>query len=172
VRRSHKNIVGLIKAFALFLEKKPKSDFHLVLAGPEDKVYTEIPNTIESLNLKERVVFKGIMNDTDLAMLIKSASAYVFPSFYEGFGIPPLEAMQCLTPVTSSASSSLKEVCGSAALYFDPYKIDEIADSLLQITEDDKLREKLISAGKKQVQKFKWEDMVRTMYNKYLEILN
>jgi glycosyltransferase involved in cell wall biosynthesis len=171
VRRSHKNIVGLIKAFSLFKKEKPQEKISLVLAGPQDSVYSEIQATVKAENLEKEIIFLGIMSNEDLLKLINSSFAYIFPSFYEGFGIPVLEAMSCGVPVLSSNTSSLKEAGGNAACYFDPYNLKDISVSIKKICEDKKLRNSLKEKGLKHAKKFTWEKMSKIMYQKYLEYL-
>ena len=170
VFRSHKNIIGLLKAYSAFIKKHPESDIDLVLAGPPDLTYKEVPETIEQEGLKDRVRILGIFPIEDLRKLICGAVGYVFPSFYEGFGIPPIEAMQCGVPVASSNTSSLPEVCGDAVVYFDPYSQNEMVEALEVLAFDEKKKEELVKKGFKQSIKFKWEDMVNVMFDVYRKV--
>jgi glycosyltransferase involved in cell wall biosynthesis len=102
-------------------------------------------------------VFDSVSNNDELAELYRSASLFVFPSFYEGFGFPPLEAMACGCPVVVSNTSSLPEVCGDAAYYIDPHNVESIANGILRVTEDENLRKKLIQKGLERVKLFTWE---------------
>ncbi len=172
VSRSHKNIPGLIEAYETYLNSNPKQNIHLVLAGPIDETYTEIPELIKKYQLENRVHRTGFFPEDRLNELITGAIAYVFPTFYEGFGIPPLEAMQCGIPVTCSNTSSLPEACGKAAYYFDPHKTEEIAKALKEISENQELRKKLVQEGFTQCQKFSWKDMGEKMFQKYIEIVS
>ncbi len=167
VLRSHKNIAGLIQAYHLFLQRNPNSDIDLVLAGPVDKIYDEVPKTIKQLKLENRVHLTGFFPEKDFSKLLSGAVGYVFPSFYEGFGIPPLEAMQCKTPTAVSNTSSLPEVCEEASIYFNPYNTEKIAESMVKLAFDEKLREELVEKGFVQCKKFKWEDMVEEMFRIY-----
>jgi len=172
VFRSHKNILGLIRAYAQFLKQNPNSSVHLVLAGPPDspRVYYEVPELIKELNLEDKIQIQGIFPKDEIVKLISGAKAYVFPSFYEGFGIPPIEAMQCGVPVACSNTSSLPEVYGDAAIEFDPYLESEIVKALEDVL-DENITSKLIEKGFKQSVKFKWEDMVKKMFGVYEGIL-
>lgn len=171
VSRSHKNIVGLLKAYALFLKNNPTSDRALVLAGPIDATYSEVPEAIKSLNLETKVKRTGFFPEEDFSKLFSASQGYVFPSFYEGFGIPPLEAMQCGVPVAVSNTSSLPEACGEAAIYFDPYDIADMANALEKLAFDEGLRRSLIDKGYWQCQQFRWESMVGKMREVYGKVL-
>jgi len=155
VFREHKNIFGMVRGFAIFAKKN--ANFSLVIAGTQDAIYfPEILKLVDSLKIKNRVIFPGFFPERDFSALFSSATAFIFPSFYEGFGIPPLEAMACKTPVACSNSSSLPEVCGDAALYFDPKKPEEIAKKMEEILQPD-TRKKMISRGLRQIGKFSWK---------------
>lgn len=171
VFRSHKNVVGLIEAYAEFLKKYPEFAIDLVLAGPPDKTYSEVPDTIQKLGLEKQVHILGILSTSELAKLVCGALAYVFPSFYEGFGIPPIEAMQCGVPVACSNTSSLPEVCGDAVEYFDPYSKNAIVSALETVAFNGEKRKILIERGFIQCEKFKWEDMVKKMFDVYKKVL-
>jgi len=121
---------------------------------------------------KDRVILTGFVSDEELISLMSGASVYVFPSLYEGFGLPPLEAMQLRVPVTCSNTSSLPEVCDDAALYFDPKNPQEMAEMILKILKNPELRQELIENGEKNLQRFSWKAMTRQIldiYNKVCE---
>ncbi len=170
VQRSHKNIKGLIQAYKIYCKNNPSSTIELVIAWPKDKTYTEIPDLINSLDLENRVHLIWLFPEKDFCKLICWAEAYIFPSFYEGFWIPPLEAMQCWVPVASSNTSSLPEVCGEAVEYFNPYKIEEIANAMEIISTNEKRIVELIKKWFIQCKKFKWEDMGEKMLKIYNSI--
>ena len=169
VWRSHKNVVGMIKAFSIF-NKQFENKYHLVITGRNNPIYHEIPDLIKELSLEKYVHLVGLVLEEDLVSLYKNAISYVFPSFYEGFGIPPLEAMQCGIPVIASNVSAIPEVCGEEnALFFDPYNIDDIVNKMGKIVSDDDIRNKLIENGLKRVGDFSWKKMVSSIlkiYNK------
>ena len=172
VLRTHKNILGFIKSYAEFLKKHAKSNIDLVLTGPKDITYWgEIKNLIKELNLIKNVHHLGLIPHKEMNELFGSAWAYVFPSFYEGFGIPPIEAMGCDIPVACSNTSALPEACGDAALYFDPYDEDAMIEALEQIAFDEKLRKDLIKKGQIQCRKFSWEKMTQEMLVVYKKII-
>lgn len=158
VFRSHKNLVNLIKAFNI-LKRNYKLDINLVITGREDRFYPEVKDTVESLDLGRDVILPGLVSEEDLVMLYNVAALYVFPSLYEGFGLPPLEAMQCGLPVACSNASCMPEICGDAVLYFDPHDINDMAEKIHKLYTDAQLQKKLISLGYKHVKKFSWEKM-------------
>ncbi len=174
VWRNHKNVVGLIKAFArLRQDKKYKGD--LVITGKRDKAYNEVAETVNKLNLKENVKFVGLVPENDLISLYNAASVYVFPSFYEGFGLPPLEAMACGTPVAASNTSCIPEVCGKEnAIFFNPYDLEEMTKKISKLLKDKQLQGKLVQNGFKRIQDFSWEKMAKEtleVYNKSIASL-
>lgn len=155
VMRTHKNILGLVEAFSLF-RKKNKS-VELVLAGQKDSLYfPEILKKAKLFGVDSFIHFTGFFPEADFSKLFSASTAFVFPSFYEGFGIPPLEAMSVDVPVVVSKSSSLPEVCESAALYFDPYSPKEIAEKMEKVLKPE-VRKHLFNLGKKQWKKFQWK---------------
>jgi glycosyltransferase involved in cell wall biosynthesis len=127
-----------------------------VLAGQKGWHYEEIFAEVRKLGLTERVVLTGYLPDADLGGLLSGALAFVFPSLYEGFGLPVLEAMACGTPVICSRVSSLPEVAGDAALLVDPLDTGQISQALYQIVIDEGLRRVLIERGFQQIQRFSW----------------
>jgi len=167
VWRDHKNVVGMIKAFASF-NKESGDRYNLVITGRNNPIYHEIPDLINQLGLKKSVHLVGLVSEKDLISLYKHAVSYVFPSFYEGFGLPPLEAMQCGTPVIASNTSAIPEVCGKEnALFFDPYDISDIANKMKMISSDENLRQNLISSGYERVKNFNWEKMTSEILGIY-----
>ncbi|MCX5803915.1 MAG: glycosyltransferase family 1 protein [Proteobacteria bacterium] len=149
-----KNLKGLIHAYTL-LPAPFQKDFKLLLVGFEGWNHKDINETI--MKNKNIHVFDSVSNNDELAELYRSASLFVFPSFYEGFGFPPLEAMACGCPVVVSNTSSLPEVCGDAAYYIDSHNVESIANGILRVTEDENLRKKLIQKGLERVKLFTWE---------------
>ncbi len=162
VWRSHKNLPKMIEAFAKVLEKH---DLNLIITGKEDPFYPEVKETAEKLGVRGRVIFTGLVDEHELINLYNAASVFVFPSLYEGFGLPPLEAMACGTPVVASNSSSIPEICGEGnAVFFDPKNADDIAAKICEVYENESLREKLIEHGKKRVEEFSWKKMAETTF--------
>lgn len=150
-----KNLVRLVRAFGASVATGHPS-VQLVLAGRKGWLSDEIGTEVRKLGLGERVLLPGYIPDDDLPALMSGALVFVFPSLYEGFGLPVLEAMACGTPVVSSEVSSLPEVAGEAALLVDPLDTDALAETLLRIVEDADLRRDLVTRGLQQVQRFSW----------------
>ena len=120
--------------------------------------------------LKNGILFTGFIPFADLPLLYSGASILAIPSLHEGFGLPALEAMACGTPVLCSNISSLPEVVGDAAVQIDPYKVDEIADGLQSILENESLRNSLIEKGIERSRQFTWENTAQKVINIYKEI--
>ncbi|MFN2243849.1 MAG: glycosyltransferase family 4 protein [Anaerolineae bacterium] len=158
-----KNLVRLVQAFSAFTKAmaagpaKPKAEPQLVLAGQKGWLYEEILNQVRKLDLVDRVVFTGYVPDADLPAVLSGAVAFVFPSLYEGFGLPVLEAMACGTPVICSNVSSLPEVAGEAALQVDPLDVEALAEAIHWVISDAGLRATLVERGYEQVQRFSWQ---------------
>ncbi len=160
--REHKNVLGLIQGFHQFLQAT-ESDMQLVVSGKPDPLYPEFLKYRAEHNLENQVLIPGLVPENQLMELYKKAKAFVFPSFYEGFGLPPLEAMAMGTPVIASNSSCIPEVCGDAALYFDPYNPSAIAQQMQKIQEDELLRKELSEKGILQAKKYSWETAAKTL---------
>jgi glycosyltransferase involved in cell wall biosynthesis len=157
--KPHKNLVNLLLAFSKIKDSIPEYD--IIIVGKKDGFITS-DIEIEKLanQLGDRVIFTGYVNDDILYQYYANAEALVFPSLYEGFGLPPLEAMACRCPLLVSNAASLPEVCGDAALYFNPYSYDDIAAKILMLLRDPNLKDTLQSKGVLQARKFTWEKCV------------
>jgi len=168
VWRDHKNVKGLIKAFNI-LKKQLNQDLQLVITGKHDPIYApEIFAITKELKLEPDIIFPGLVPEADLVNLMSSAEVFVFPSFYEGFGLPPLEAMQCQTPVAASNVSSMPEICGqNNAIFFDPYSPEDMAEKINQILKDPELRAKLVKNGLNHLQSFSWRKMAEATLATY-----
>ncbi len=153
--REHKNLVKLLLAFKLIISSYP--NLELVITGKNDPYYPEVQQTISKLSLTNKIKQVGLVSLTDLVTLYDLAQIYVFPSLYEGFGMPPLEAMRVNTPTCVSKIASLPEVCENATHYFDPHNSKDIAQKLLEILKNTSLQKELIAKGQKQSQKFSWD---------------
>jgi len=167
--KANKNIPRLIEAYSRLPEDILKK-YALVITGGKGWKSKEIFSRVKRLGLENNVIFTGFVDDNDLSLLINAATLLVFPSLYEGFGIPPLEAMACGTPVTASNISSIPEVVGDAALLFDPYNIEEMATAMYRILIDEQLRNKLKKKGFERVKKFSWERAAKDTLKIYEEV--
>jgi len=155
-----KNLIVLIKAFEIFKKKNP-SDLKLVLAGGKAWQWEETIEAAEKSFYKDDIILTGSVPFAELPILYNCAGIFIFPSLYEGFGIPILEVMASGAPVIVADNSSLSEVSGEAAQYFDADKPEELAEKISQVWNDKSLQEEMIAKGKKQLQKFSWEKCAR-----------
>lgn len=155
-QNAHKNLSRLISAFEQVHRQQPELELWLV--GPTDKRYTPtLMAQCQSLGLTDQVHFLDYVTYDQLPELLGGAIALTFPSLWEGFGLPVLEAMACGTPVITSNLSSLPEVTGDAAILIDPYSIDELADAMEQVARNSLLRQQLSIAGLARAKGFRWE---------------
>ena len=169
-KRPHKNLEGLIKAFAIFKEKHDNRNISLVLTGKKYSTYCDYITTAENLRVKDSLIFTGFIPEKYLKTVYSEAEILLLISFYEGFGIPILEAMECGVPVITSNISSMPEVAGEAALLVDPNNIQEIAEKMNNIVSSKILRKQLIESGFKRVKQFSWERTARQTLKLYNEI--
>ncbi|MDD5626872.1 MAG: glycosyltransferase family 1 protein [Patescibacteria group bacterium] len=153
-----KNLIRLLEAYQRF---PLKEEYGLVIAGKKGWYYEGIFQRVRQLNLERYVHFLGYIERKDLIALYHLAAVFVFPSLYEGFGLPPLEAMACGAPVITSNLSSLPEVAGGAALLVNPRNVAEIAEALERILTNQELRVRLARLGRERVKKFSWEQTAR-----------
>ena len=166
-----KNIAGVIEAFSKVV-REAKKEYNLVVAGTKGWNYQSVFELVQRLNIEQEVIFTGYVPEEELPRLFNAASVFVYPSFYEGFGIPPLEAMACGTPVVTSSISSLPEVVGDAGLLVDPNSSDAIADAILRILTDDGLRRELTKKGVERAKLFSWQkaaDETLAIYRRVVE---
>lgn len=166
-----KNVDGLIRAFDKFKQKDNK-DFKLVIVGDPMHKTEGIKNALDNMTSVDDVIFTGRLDAEVLSGLIASAHALCFVSFFEGFGIPAVEAMYSETAVICSNSTSLPEVVGDAALLVNPESDDEISDAMLKLSMDENLRQELIEKGKVQREKFSWNKTAEKFWNSIEKILN
>ncbi|MCX7670383.1 MAG: glycosyltransferase family 4 protein, partial [Anaerolineae bacterium] len=151
-----KNFVGLIRAYAQ-MRRMTGLDHALVIAGRPGWLYEAIFAQVEREGLREQVHFIGFVADADLPALYSLADLLAYPSLYEGFGIPVLEAMACGTPVVAGNNSSLPEAAGPAALLVDAQDTAELADALARVLTDSALRQQMVERGHVQVRRFTWQ---------------
>jgi glycosyltransferase involved in cell wall biosynthesis len=169
--KPHKNLDRLISAFGLLKQKAGHEDLKLLIIGDEINKYPSLRRRVEAAGVRQDVRFFGFVPEQTLAALYRLASVFAFPSLYEGFGLPPLEAMACGTPVVTSNMSSIPEVVGDAAVLVDPYDVAAIADGLERVLGDAALRETLVARGYERVQHFSWERSVRAIHAGYMRVL-
>lgn len=163
-----KNIPTLIKAY--YKLKKKGIKHKLVIAGGKGWMYKEIFRIIEKLNLQKEIIFTGHVPNDELPKLYAAADLFVFPSIYEGFGMPPLEAMACGTPVITSDRGALPEVVGDAGIMVNPYDVDELANEMYRVLNDDSLKKDMIKKGLKRAKMFSWEKCAKEVLKVYEEL--
>jgi glycosyltransferase involved in cell wall biosynthesis len=160
-----KNIAGIIGAFEKFMDevkisKVPPANnikINLILAGKAGFGFEEIERKISGSSYKKNIILPGYVSEKEKRKLYSDADVFIFPSLYEGFGIPILEAMRYGVPVITSNSSSLWEIAGDSALPVDPFDAEEISAALMKIFQDKSLREKMIEKGYENLERFSWE---------------
>jgi glycosyltransferase involved in cell wall biosynthesis len=167
--KPHKNLVRLIEAFA-DLRRTGFEELKLLIIGDEISRLPALRRAVHRHKLHKHVRFLGYLSDDTLAILYRLASAFVFPSLYEGFGLPPLEAMASGTPVVTSNVSSLPEVAGEAAVLVDPYDVDSITEGLRRVLSDPALAADLRRKGQDRAREFSWERSVARTRQLYQEI--
>jgi glycosyltransferase involved in cell wall biosynthesis len=169
--KPHKNLARLIAAFGLLKQRNGHDDLKLLIIGDEVNRYASLRRSVEAAGIRQDVRFFGFVPDHTLSALYRLASVFAFPSLYEGFGLPPLEAMACGTPVVTSRISSLPEVVGNAAVLVDPYSVEDIAAGLERVLGDADLRASLVQRGRARVQDFSWERSARAIHSGYMKVL-
>jgi len=170
VWRKHKNIVNLIEAFAILRDKYEKN-IQLVLGGQEDEFYNEPRKVLEKLKLGGDVIVSGFIPKNEMPMFFTNASVFVFPSFAEGFGFAPLEAMSYSVPCAVSDIPALRESCGEAALYFDPHSPEDMASKIALLLNNENLRKDLIQKGLENIEKYDWIECAKETLEVYNSVL-
>jgi glycosyltransferase involved in cell wall biosynthesis len=166
----HKNLRRLLRAFALLHRELP---YTLVIAGWKDpRHYRALEAETQTLGLAEKVLFLNYVPADELPALYTGAELFAFPSLYEGFGLPPLEAMACGCPVVVSNIASLSEVCGDAAYYVDPYDVKNIAEGIYKVATNRELKENLAIKGRERTKLFSWEKSAREHIKVFKKVLN
>jgi glycosyltransferase involved in cell wall biosynthesis len=164
-----KNLAHLIRSFSQLIRQEPLKDLRLVLAGglgwKYESIFEELTGNDEAI--RSRIVFTGRVADEDMAELYSGAVAFVFPSLFEGFGLPPLEAMQCGVPVITSNTSSLPEVVGDAGIMVDPQDGDALCQAMLKLASDGNLREAMSQKSLQQAKQFSWVRCADQTVNAY-----
>lgn len=165
-----KNLCGLLRAYKKFYDMVKgmgKTVPKLVLAGGKGWMYDEIFHTAEEILLKDHVIFTGYVDEEDKASLMCGALVFCFPSYYEGFGMPPLEAMACGTPVLTSNISALAEVTENAAVQVAPDDVEGMAAAMKELCDNNELRCRIRKCGLEQAAKYSWESAVEALNNVY-----
>jgi glycosyltransferase involved in cell wall biosynthesis len=158
-----KNILTLVRAFERF-KSANASDHQLVLAGRASWHTEEVFKAIAQSQWKDSIHLPGYVATSEAAGLVASAEAMIYPSFYEGFGLPLVEAMACGVPVICSNASSLPEVAGNASLLFDPLDVDQLSNQIKKITDDNQLRKEMILKGQERSKFFSWDKAATQVY--------
>jgi glycosyltransferase involved in cell wall biosynthesis len=166
-----KNLVRLVRAYSLLRRERGRSNLpKLVLVGKRAWLYGETLRAIEEEGVGDRVVLTGHVSEGDLPALYSGALCFAYPSYFEGFGLPPLEAMRCGTPTLVGNSASLPEVVGDAALTADPFDTGALARALTRLVDDDALRAELRTRGLQRASAFDWRDTARMTLQVYRKI--
>lgn len=163
-----KNHLGLIKAF--YEVQRKENSAMLAIAGGQGWLYEETLSTVKELKLEGKVRFLGRVSELELILLYSLADVFAFPSFFEGFGIPPLEAMACGAPVITSNTSSLPEVTGNAAIQIDPHDTLALANAISRLLEDEQLRQDLRQKGYQQAKKYTWPKSAHKILSIYQKL--
>ncbi len=170
-----KNLSVLLDAYALLRSQHVCADARLVIAGKKGWLYEPFLRHVRELGLQDEVLFPGFIADDDLPALYGAADVFAYPSLFEGFGLPVLEAMACAVPVVCSNASSLPEVAGDAALLVSPHDTAALAAALQRVLADAELRVKLVTLGLAQARRFTWQETARqtlAVYNQVYEKRN
>lgn len=165
-----KNIGTLLEAYEMLRRDNPALKTKLVLIGGESPLFAEV--RLKLKQYKEDIHFQGFVNDHVLRDFYRNARLFVYPSLYEGFGLPPLEAMASGVPVVTTMTSSIPEVVGDAALMVSPYDVKQLAETMYRVLADPAVRDRLTARGKEQVRKFNWYRVARNTLAVYYEVYN
>jgi len=165
-----KNLLTLLKAFAQIL-RETKLRPRLVVAGGAGWLMDETFSAMCEESTSEHLCLTGYLNDDELRALYSSCRAFIYPSLYEGFGLPPLEAMACGAPVIASRIAALQETLSDAAILVDPLDVTELARRIITLLEDGRRRDELVAKGHASVQSFSWEKAARATYEIYSQVL-
>jgi glycosyltransferase involved in cell wall biosynthesis len=169
--KPHKNLERLIEAFHELRQESTFETLKLIIIGDEITKFQGLRRAVHRYKLHKHVRFFGFVPLETLSVLYRLASVFVFPSLYEGFGLPPLEAMSFGTPVVTSNVSSLPEVVGDAAMLVDPYSSESIADGMRRVLTDEHLRAFLRERGMERAREYSWERSVRSIRQVYAEVM-
>ena len=168
---ARKNVKGIIDAFSSVYKSLNKK-YKLLLGGSLKDEGLNLKEYAKSLNLEDDVIFTGFLENSDLPTLYNGASVFVYPSYYEGFGLPPLEAMRCKTAVITSNLTSIPEVTDDSAILINPYNSTELNNSLFRVLNDDTFRDELSEKGYKRSLQFSWRQTAKNTLKAYNDVLN
>lgn len=166
-----KNLERLLQAFDIFRKEMPDSGVKLVMAGGKGWLFEDIFALAKTLQMEKEVIFTDFVEGRDLPNIYNMSVALVYPSLYEGFGLPPLEAMACGIPVISSNTASIPEVVGSAGILVNPYQVDELAHAICQVVGSSELRQEMSRAGLARAQDFSWRKCALETMNVYRQLV-
>lgn len=168
---SRKNVLGLIKSFSKTYNNLKKPHTLLIVGSPRDEG-EKLINYVSNHNLQDKVIFTGFIDSSLLPILYNGSEAFIYPSFYEGFGLPPLEAMSCSTPVITSNISSIPEITDNNAILINPYNDSELEESICKLLNDDQLKYELAKKGYEHSLNFTWNNTAIKTLNAYKSILS
>jgi len=165
-----KNLLTMMRAFEEVINRTSVRP-QLVIAGGEGWLIDETLSFINSASLKDRILLTGYLNDEDLRALYSSCRAFVYPSLYEGFGLPPLEAMACGAPVIASRIAALQETLGDAAILIEPLDVQTLSRTIIEVLRDERRRAAMGEAGIKHAAKFSWDKAAMLTHELYAKVL-
>ncbi|MDD5627052.1 MAG: glycosyltransferase family 1 protein [Patescibacteria group bacterium] len=165
-----KNLVRLIRAFTLYRRHNPQKREKLIIIGGEGWKYKGIYKEIRELGAQKEAILAGYVGEKEKIRLLRRAKAFIFPSLYEGFGLPVVEAMSLGVPVICSRRGALAEICGNAAFFVNPYAVQSIAEGLSKVLGDRDIREKLAKKGLERAQRFSWQKCAKETLEVYQNI--
>ena len=165
-----KNIIGILEAFSL-LDPKLRENLYVVITGKKGISYSIYMKRAEDLGIKNSVIFTDFIPLDHLPLFYNACEFLVYPSFYEGFGLPPLEAMACGTPVIASNVTSIPEICSGSALLVDPHDIDALNLSMEELLSDDNLKNSMIKCGLSNCSKYSWLNTAKDTISAYKSII-
>lgn len=169
--RTHKNLSRLVRAFANLIKENQFAHYNLAFVGKKDARDDEFIKLVDELGLADNVIYSGFVEDKDLPAVYNLAKLFVFPSLSEGFGLPGIEAQACGTPVVSSDATSLPEVLGAGAVYFNPQNVQDMTNSIKRVLLDPSLSQRLRDAGSSNAVKYTWDNCAESTLEVYRKIL-
>ena len=168
--QKRKNLTNLFKAFDIF-KSKTQSNVKLLIVGSKKWWKGEIEDAFNAMRFRNEVIFTGRLPLEEVNRIASASIALVFVSFFEGFGVPPLEAYRSSTAVITSNTSSMPEISGEGALYADPYDVNSICDAMIELYSNPSLRENLIRKGQEQVKKYSWDKTAELVWNAIEQVM-